>query len=308
MGAGQSTNGQASPELMKLQSDFAEANNKIDSIYKNNNNLATQIDLNSAVLPLAKTSDMANLVQKSDLTALTSSLNMDNLVQKSDLVGMAQKSDLTGMAQKSDLTGMAQKSDLTGMAQKSDLTGMAQKSDLTGLGKCNPNSNSESPNAFEIANAIKQTMLGINKDNSISCPINYTHLKSGYLLGDKNKIDINDFKEKMGDIICAIEPTSVYNVYNSKTENPYYEQDLVNLKYPLYRYKSEVRGSQYKDMPSNYTCPQNTVLDLIMLFPGHYQYKPMCILDMETYADRICTYGSNFNKNNNRFYCNPPPS
>jgi hypothetical protein len=257
---------------------------------------------------------MTNLVQKSDITALTSSFNINNLVQKSDLAGVAQKTDLAGVAQKTDLADVA---------KTSDLSGVAQKSDLTGLGKCNPNSNSESPNAFEIANAIKQTMLGINKDNSISCPINYTHLKSGSVLSDKvygitNDANINDFKGQMGEIICGIEPTSVFNVYDLKID--YWDENShllpVNLEYPLYRYRNSNTVYESRNgKTSSFTCPQNT-----FMIPMNIPFKerksgtqqtmaiPMCILNMETYADRICTYGYNFNKNNNRFYCNPPPS
>ena len=175
MGAGQSTNGQSSPEIVKLQTEFAEANTKIDSIYKNNNNLATSLDLNTAVLPLAKTADMTNLVQKSDITALTSSFNINNLVQKSDLADVAQKTDLAGVAQKTDLADVAKTSDLSGVAQKSDIASLSQyntnnllnKTDITNLQNSITNlQNSITNNPKQIMNILS----GLNPDNSVSCP------------------------------------------------------------------------------------------------------------------------------------------
>ena len=175
MGAGQSTNSQSSPEIVKLQTEFAEANSKIDSIYKNNNNLATSLDLNTAVLPLAKTADMTNLVQKSDITALTSSFNINNLVQKSDLADVAQKTDLADIAQKCNLDSVAQKTDLAGVAQKTDIASLSQyntnnllnKTDITNLQNSITNlQNSITNNPKQIMNILS----GLNPDNSVSCP------------------------------------------------------------------------------------------------------------------------------------------
>ena len=47
MGAGQST--QSSPQIAQLQLDFDDAKKEIDTMYANNDHLATKTDLNQAV-------------------------------------------------------------------------------------------------------------------------------------------------------------------------------------------------------------------------------------------------------------------
>jgi len=344
MGVGASTNGQASPELMKLQSDFAEANTKIDSIYKNNNNLATQINLNSAVLPLAKTSDMTNLVQKSDLTALTSSLNMDNLVQKSDLAGIAQKTDLAGIAQKTDLAGIAQKNDLASVAQKSDLANVAQKTDLaniqcnanintsnlatkndiSGLGQCSSTGNSGSSNPQNIQNDV---MISLNKAVSAyygytpnpgditfdNCPFGWRKVNE-----DEQKINsmtrIGFYDDSVSALMinkfkCIQSPSVSYNVISLDIQP---KKPLPSSGNTLRRDDSGMPILSFMNDSNIYFNPPyrgNSNLVSSYHCPNNselysYKGKPICVLNLLEYANEICPDGANSSNFANIIRCN----
>ena len=227
MGAGQSTNGQSSPQIAQLQLDFDDAKKEINTLYTTDSYKATKSDLDEAVKPLAKTTDIANLAQKSDITALSSSFTTNNLVQKSDLdqavLKLAKTTDIANLAQKADMASVAQKSDLASVAQKSDLANVAQKSDLASLGQCNSTGNSGSSNPKNIQDDV---MLSLNRvvaahygitpnpgnitfDN---CPFGWKKVTGGgFSRPDATGVSSNSIGLK--GIACIISPTTSYNVF-----------------------------------------------------------------------------------------------
>jgi len=309
MGAGQSTNGQitSSPQLTQLQTDFDSTKTKIDSIYANNKDLAIKDDL----IKLAKTSDITSMqsgmVKPSDLTEINKKI--DNIQFTMVTPSTTPKMDLSGLAQKSDLSGFAKQSDFKELNTKLDniqttIANLNVKSNVnnTSMNITCPvgwkTLTSENTKGFVYVLSNKSTPFIMRPENTMCMqPASITHkIIEPPTIVPKIDNPVEEISYLLGIPLAQ----KIEGLDNSKIEHLKMSMNMDGQLITIDSIDGAIiaRRDENLSPPKEISCPMGS-----KYFGNFYDILsmgnvPMCILDLNKYADNICPNGVHVDSTN----------